>query len=145
MRRDPRKKYLWVIGIDPGVETGMCVWDCFGKRIRQVATVKIHVAMAGVKFWHDSYPDGVLVRVEDARKRKWFDGAGREKLQGAGSIKRDSKIWDDYLQDLGVAYEMVAPADNKTKLDSKRFAMVTKHTGKTSEHARDATMLVFGI
>lgn len=144
MAKDFNKKYLWAIGIDCGVNTGICIWDRFGKVIRQLSTVKIHEAMEAVKYWNTNYPGMVLVRVEDARKRKWFGSAGREKLQGAGSIKRDSKIWEDYLEWLKVDFEMVAPANNNTKLSETAFQSITKYKGRTSEHARDAAMLVFG-
>lgn len=106
--------------------------------------------MAGVKFWHDGNAKEVFVRVEDARKRKWVpwqenEKAERGKREGAGSVKRDAIIWEDYLEELGVDYEMVAPKDNKTKLTAEAFKAVTKHDGITSEHARDAAMLVFGM
>lgn len=55
------------------------------------------------------------MRVEDARQRKWFGARSSSKLQGAGSVKRDSAIWDDYLKSTGVMYRMVSPANNTTK------------------------------
>lgn len=137
------KKYKYYIGIDCGVATGITVWSKYDANIRHIATVKIHEAMEAVKFWHEAYKDEVLVRVEDARKRKWFGKAGREQLQGAGSIKRDAKIWEDFLDDLKVDYEMVAPKNNKTKLSSEDFKRLTKYQKATSEHARDSAMLVW--
>lgn len=110
-----------------------------------MATVKIHVAMAAVKTWHETNATEVMVRVEDARKRKWFGDAGRSQLQGAGSIKRDAKIWEDFLTDLGVEFEMVAPKNNRTKLNAEMFKRMTGYMGASSEHARDAAMLVFGL
>lgn len=86
----------------------------------------------------------IFVRVEDARQRKWFGNSGREKLQGAGSAKRDAKIWDDFLKDNGIPYEMVAPKNNRTKLSAEQFTKYTGWKGKTNEHGRDAGMLVYG-
>lgn len=139
------KKYNYIIGIDPGVSTGFCVWNRPGKRIKVIGTLKIHEAISEVRLWHESTSGYLFVRVEDARKRKWFGNSGREKLQGAGSAKRDAKIWEDFLTDLGVNFEMVAPKNNKTKLNSKAFKKITGWEGKTNEHSRDAGMLVVGL
>ena len=67
------------------------------------------------------------------------------KLQGAGSVKRDSTIWDEYLKSTGVAYTMVAPVNNRTKMTADSFRRTTGYTGRTNEHNRDAAMLVFGM
>lgn len=138
-------QYKYFIGIDCGVQTGICIWSKWDKRIRQLATIKIHKAMETVKYWHSTNPGQVKVRVEDARKRKWFGDAGRAQLQGAGSIKRDAKIWEDFLTDLGVDYEMVAPKNNTTKLTTEKFKLITKYNGASTEHSRDSAMLVFGF
>lgn len=133
------------IGIDCGVNTGLCIWDKSKKEIVVLCTMKIHEAIKTVECWHVIHDTDVFVRVEDARLRTWFGKAGKEQLQGAGSIKRDSGIWDDFLKDLGVDYEMVPPKKNKTKLNSERFKQITGYTDKTNEHARDAAMLVYGL
>jgi hypothetical protein len=143
-----RKTYDVVIGIDTGVNTGYALWRPGVKRLIFVDTVKIHTAMQMVKdakvFDCLGNGEGVLVRGEDARKRQWFGNAGREQLQGAGSIKRDATIWEDFLTDLGVDFEMVAPKSNTTKVSAEYFAKITGWKGRTSEHARDAAMLCFG-
>lgn len=144
-----QKIYKYYIGIDCGVNTGICVWSREDKLIRHIATVRIHEAMEGIKFWHKSNPGQVFVRVEDARKRTWIpwqkdEKAERGKREGAGSVKRDAIIWEDFLEWLKVPFEMVAPKNNKTKVSADYFKKLTKYTGSTSEHARDAAMLVFG-
>lgn len=142
-------KYTYYIGIDCGVNTGICVWNSEDKIIRHISTVRIHEAMERVKFWHNTNPGKVFVRVEDARKRTWVpwqknEKEERGKREGAGSVKRDAIIWEDYLEFLKVPYEMVAPKNNKTKVDHSYFKKLTKYSGSTSEHARDAAMLVVG-
>lgn len=136
-------KYNLVIGIDTGTKTGLAVWDKSKKSLSNVATMKIHEAMSYVLTTYHDYEPNILVRVEDARKRKWFGNSGKEQLQGAGSIKRDAVIWEDFLKDLGCDYEMVAPKNNKTKLTEEYFKKLTGWQGRTSEHSRDACMLVF--
>lgn len=136
------KKYRFYIGIDPGVQTGISLWDRNEKKLGIVSSMKIHEAMKVVELWN---LDIVKVRVEDARQRKWFGKSSREVLQGAGSIKRDCKIWEDFLTDLGIDFEMVAPKNNKTKLTAEAFKKITGYGQKTNEHARDAASLVFGL
>lgn len=143
------KKYKYYIGIDCGVNTGICVYSSEAKLIRHIATVRIHEAMEGIKFWCQTNPGDVFVRVEDARKRTWIpwqkdEKAERGKREGAGSVKRDAIIWEDYLEFLKVPFEMVAPKNNKTKVDANYFKKLTSYVGSTSEHARDAAMLVYG-
>src|SRR4051812_22514638 len=115
-----KKKYTTIIGIDPGVETGFCVWNAEEKFIMILVTYPIHKAMQQLDILYEINPN-TLVRVEDARKRTWFGETGKEKLKGAGSICRDCKIWEDYLTDLGIDFEMVHPKNIKTKLNSKAF------------------------
>lgn len=137
------------IGIDVGAKTGVGITE--NGRIIELHTVKIHKAMQMVLSWHErTKSDGtrLVVYVEDARQRKWFGNNEHKvqaKQQGAGSIKRDSTIWDDFLTDLGVEYHMIAPKHNRTKRDHVAFCKLTGWiNGQTSEHSRDAAMLVFG-
>ena len=123
------------VGIDTGVNTGFAVWDSKQRSLLQVCSLPIHKAMERVRSLYDEYKAGigdkVIVRVEDPRQRTWFGTERmsremeRKKLQGVGSVKRDASIWDDYLKELGVEYEMVAPKRNVTKLTQERFKALT--------------------
>ncbi|HLX92058.1 MAG TPA: hypothetical protein VKR32_10270 [Puia sp.] len=141
-----RNKYEFLIGIDCGVNTGMAAWERSSKRFAFINTMMIHEALLSVKILASSdYQGKIFIRVEDARKRKWFGDSGREQLQGAGSVKRDAKIWEDFLTDLKIPFEMVEPKNNKTKLTAPLFAKMTGYQERTSEHGRDAAMLVYGF
>ena len=88
------------------------------------------------------------VYFEDARQRKWLpkDATSSEyrgHLMGAGSVKRDSVIWQDALTDWGIPFEMVPPRPGATKWDADTFRRVTGYKGRTSNHARDAALLVY--
>lgn len=143
------------IGIDTGVNTGFAVWDNRKRALLQVASLSIHDAMKRVRAYVDAYKAGegdkVVVRVEDPRQRTWFGTERmsreeeRKRLQGVGSVKRDASIWDDFLKDLGVEYEMVAPKLNVTKLTAERFKSITGWQGRTNEHGRDAAGLIYGF
>ena len=88
--------------------------------------------------------ENIRLYIEDARQRTWFGNTGRERLKGAGSICRDSTIWDDFCKELGVEYVMVAPRCNTTKLNDRQFRAITGWQKRASVHARDAACLVFG-
>lgn len=137
------------IGIDTGANTGLAIWDTESRTFLSVETVKIHKAMETVDTLAFNHKNDMLVRFEDARLRKWYGNHSaeddRKLLQGAGSVKRDCTIWDDYLKDLGVTYEAVPPKNNRTKLDAGQFRRLTRWVGRTSYHSRDAAMLVFGM
>lgn len=136
------------VGIDTGVHTGYAVYDSRIQQLTAVGTDKIHNVMQIVLDYANK-GIGMKVRVEDARKRTWYGfhtaKQDRARLQGAGSVKRDAQIWEDFLTDLGVDFEMVAPKNNATKLTAESFRKLTGWVGKTNEHGRDAAMLVYGF
>ena len=141
------------IGIDTGVNTGIAIWDSRKRTLLSVSSMKIHKAMDEVKQWKgiaEATETKLIIRVEDPRQRTWFGTENmsreeeRDRLQGVGSVKRDASIWDAFLKDLGVEYEMVAPKRNITKITHEYFCSITGWKKRTNEHSRDAAMLVVG-
>ena len=130
------------IGIDVGVHTGYAVWNGSERRFEEIRTVGICEAMDAVIRRFNAGQD-IRVVFEDARQRRWFGTKGRESLQGAGSIKRESAIWEDFLAFHNIPFEMRGPKAGMTKWDARYFAKVTGWQGRTSEHARDAALLVY--
>ena len=137
-------RYDLLIGIDTGTNTGYAIMRQSDPTSLFCQTLPIHNALALVFNLHRE-DFKILVRVEDARLRKWFGKTGNEVKQGAGSIKRDAEIWEAFLEDKGIDYELVPPKANKTKLSAVEFAKLTGYSVITSEHARDAAMLIFGL
>lgn len=134
------------IGIDTGTNTGFAVWDGDAKLFIEIKTYKIDQAMQRLSELISYYGiTNVQVRVEDARKRKLFKGYNNARLQGAGSIKRDCAIWEDYLKRLHVDFILINPERMKTKINANAFKKITGYTGVTNEHSRDAGMLVFNL
>lgn len=133
------------IGIDPGTHTGVAVWDTRERRFRSLETLWIHDALFHVRRLSEEYRGHIQVVFEDARLRKWFgEGDTNAKKQGAGSVKRDCSIWEDFLKDYGIPYQAVEPIKGATKVSPEWFKMVSHYQGRTSEHSRDAAMLVIG-
>lgn len=127
----------YVIGIDVGTDTGFAVWDRFNKLFVALETCKIHVAMDRVLMWKKV--GSILVRVEDARMVKYKTDPFKAK--GAGSVCRDSSIWEDFLTDHQITFVMVRPNPALTKYSKELFNQITGFTGKSSVHARDAGLL----
>lgn len=142
-KRIDRKNYDIIAGIDVGVNTGFAVWDIKKQEFMYLETLLIHQAMFKLLELSRNYV--LRVYVEDARQREWLGNKGKEALQGAGSIKRDSSIWEGFLSDKAYNFDfmLVAPKNNMTKLKPDLFAKITGYTKRTSKHSRDAAMLCF--
>lgn len=138
---------MYWIGVDPGVHTGVAVWNAWDGRLCRVETRGILAAIELVKWYCDAVgKERVRVVFEDARQRKWFGGAGTAsaRIQGAGSVKRDCGIWEEFCTAYGIQHEAVAPGRVRTKMKAEAFARLTGWEERCSEHARDAALLVFG-
>ena len=138
-----------LIGIDPGENTGFAIWDSREGKFLALETLPIHQALVKVMMWRENVGHDLKVIFEDARQRKWFPreknvSEYRGKLMGAGAAKRDARIWEEFLTDYGIPFTAHKPQAGGTKWSADYFAQVTGWTGRTSEHARDAALLVYG-
>ena len=138
------------IGIDPGDNTGFAAWDTRAGAFVEVETYPLHKALDRVKKLAWETHGGVHVVFEDARLRKWFApehsrSEYRGKLMGAGAAKRDAKIWEEFLTDYGIPFTAHKPQAGGTKWDKEYWQKVTGWTGRSSEHSRDAALLVWGM
>lgn len=145
-----RPNYRYYIGIDCGVNTGMAIWDKQSKELHQVDCCSIIKAMAFISGFIPVDKSKVLIRIEDARLRKWIPRQKNEKAErgrnrGAGSVMRDAQIWEEFCTMHQIPFELVPPKDNKTKTTAAYFKTITGWQGTTNEHSRDAAMLVFGF
>lgn len=135
------------IGIDPGTHTGLAVWDTREAKFLSLETLPIHRAMTYILKWALKAEDigqEIQVVFEDARQRKWYGKESNDKLQGAGSVKRDCSIWEDFCRDYQIPFVAVPPMKGGTKVSESYFKTISGWKGRTSNHARDAAMLVIG-
>jgi hypothetical protein len=141
--------YKYYIGIDCGVKTGISIWSRVENKLVLVDSMRILEAMAYITGFVTQDKKEILVRIEDPRLRKWIPAMGSEsrergRNQGAGSIKRDAQIWEEFLVAENIPHEFVAPKNNRTKTKADYFKKITGWSSPTNEHGRDAAMLVFG-
>lgn len=135
------------VGIDTGEHTGMAVWDSESETFLVLATLPLYSALLEVERLRTD--NDITIVFEDARQRKWIPrernvSEYRGRLMGAGSVKRDATIWEEYCKGMGIPYEAVPPRKGATKWSPQTFAAVTGWKLRTSNHARDAALLVFG-
>lgn len=137
------------VGIDPGVNTGFSVSE--NGVLRCVDTVKACEAEKMVLNMFSCADGKIIVHVEDARLRTWFGGMderqrkhGAGVREGVGSVKRDSQRWHEFLAYHEIPHVLIAPKNNKTKMDAAQFKRLTGWKKRTSKHGRDAAMLVLG-
>ena len=137
----PQKLY---IGIDTGVHTGFSVWNKTHQIFDYIDCLMIHQAMIFVlELWNNKDKQIIQVRVEDARLRSGKMNPAI--MQGVGAVKMHAKIWEDFLKDYQIPFEMVKPTSRTfTKLSDEQFKRMTKCKFRTNEHSRDSSMLVFG-
>ena len=65
----------------------------------------------------------IKLRIEDARLRKWYGNAGREELQGAGSVNRDASIWETRCKEQRIDYRTISPTDKPAKMKATPFSL----------------------
>ena len=137
-----------VVGIDPGVHTGLAVWDTSSRQFLDIRCSGIVDAMEYLRKFRETTPIALVV-FEDARQRKWIP---REKdvkefkgrAMGAGSVKRDCSIWEEWCKVHGIECVKTPPRPGMTKLTDTYFCGITGYDRRTNKHGRDAAMLVFG-
>lgn len=151
------RKHNIAVGVDCGTKTGIAT--AINKKLTFIKTFKIFQALDYIK----TLPvEETIVIIEDARLRKnyphknlwgYLRYGGKinykqyqmltQSTQGAGSVKRDAAIWEDFCKTYGYDYELVNPDDGT----GKAAGLVTKEAQKrykkrTSEHGRDAAFLI---
>jgi hypothetical protein len=136
-------KYTHVIGVDTGTNTGIAVWSTKDKAFDYFGTIKIHEALFMIRDLAEDTDKNILVRVEDARKRGNSSKMANAMAQGVGSVKRDASIFEDFLMEYKIDYHLLRPSKTTTKMSVQEFAKFTGITTRTSNHCRDACMLVF--
>jgi hypothetical protein len=140
-----------LIGIDPGVHTGLALVD--GQRLVLVASPAPTILEAMERVQALAMHHGLqrlLVIWEDARKIGGMHGMGRgsagdtARLRGVGSVHRDCQIWEEFMERHHLRHVAISPSAKGAKLSDPQFAQVTGWAKPTNQHSRDAAMLIWG-
>lgn len=135
------------VGVDPGQHTGIAVWDTSTRQFIEIRTTGIVSAMDYLTELHREKKIMLLV-FEDARQRTWIPRERdirqvKGRAMGAGSVKRDCSIWEEWCSARGIQFIASRPKTGMTKLTDAYFRGITGYDRRTNEHGRDAAMLVF--
>lgn len=138
---------MLVVGIDPGVQTGWCVYNVLYNEIDEADTITFWEVHHRVVAYNTKQ---VFFIVEDpAQNRPTFDKGERdpkkrEKIsQNVGSNKREATLLIEGLRGLGFCVVEVKPEGSKWT--SRYFRGITGFEGRVSQHVRDAARLVWGV
>ena len=133
------------IGIDPGTNTGIAVWDTEKQCFESIETKTLHRALWLVYDYYFMGP--IKLFIEDPNTWRPFKGnkSSNAKIQGAGSVKRDFAIWKEFCDDYSIPFVRTKIQGTMKKIRPDVFLQLTGWSKLTSEHGRDAAMLVFGM
>lgn len=133
-----------IVGIDPGANTGVALYDRASKTILEAKTLDFWRAFDFVCAFSK---DEIAVIVEDpGLNRPTFREHGnayRENIsQKVGGNKAEARLMIEGLRRMGYLVRTVKPNTAKWTIDQVKRN--TGYTGKTSEHSRDAIKLCCG-
>lgn len=143
------------IGIDPGVHTGFAIWLSHEKRFEVMETINFWLTIEKLehiehveRFLPNPERSTVVLENPSVNKPTFHHGQSgrhvREKIsQNVGMNKREGQLIEQYCLDNNIKLMLVAP-NRKGKLNADSFKQITRWSTQTSQHARDAAMLVFG-
>lgn len=143
------------VGIDPGISTGLCVWDSVQKKIVYIKTMdfwEVIEYFEKLRVTCTTLPIKVIIENSALNKPTFVKPGGdtNRKIQkisrNVGSNQRESVLLIEGIRRLGFTVEEIRPTGKhgvKRKWDANYFKKLTG-ISKASQHARDAAMLVFG-
>lgn len=143
----------YVIGIDPGVTTGIAVYHRRERALRSIESTDFWGAIDRVQ----RFPiETVKVVVEVAnyapvfkeRKAKGENANHLSRMaQNVGQVMREARLMVEGLRRLGYEVIEAKPLGKAKKADDDRrqFERLTGWTQRTSQHGRDAARLAWGM
>lgn len=138
------------IGIDPGVSCGFALYKpATGYLWLETFTFWELIQQLTSHVFNEPRP---VVYIEDPRGNKpvFFRGLTIKKnnrvAQNVGSNKRDAALIIEWCRDHGFEVVTVTPNSRSlTKLTAEQFNKMTGYEGRSSQHARDAACIVWGL
>lgn len=130
-----------VIGIDPGVQTGVAIYE--GGALVRLATVEAHDYYTLLQ----SERPGLVI-VEDSRLQSHVFTAPKIIGNAKNKIARNIGMVDGFchlLESLCKSFEIeiisVSPLAKGSKYNAKVFEQITGYQGRSNQHERDAAMV----
>ena len=143
------KAHKNLIGIDCGKKTGVAVWDVNAQRFSIIKTLDFWSAFEWIVNEFSVKKTGIFVEDPAQNKPVWRRATMKnhefqKKCQHVGGVKRESLLLIEGLERRGYNVQALRPTKlSYTKMSSQSFKKITNYNKRTSEHGRDAAMLVF--
>lgn len=140
----------YVIGIDPGTQTGFAVYDTLADALVHISTMDFWMVYQYMNLWDRmEYPiKGIVIEVSK-QNRVWHKTGGSLKniqttALNVGRVLRESELLAKGLkEELGYG-RVVAEVEPRGKTNQTRFKQLTKWEGRRlNQHERDAAMLCY--
>lgn len=154
-------RFRFVIGIDPGVKTGIAIWDRESSRLVMVETMDFWGVMLPLVCDIDNLLPGNVIRntntefvVEIAHYAPTFRerrgkatsvGTADRMSRNVGGVTREAQLLVAGLRACGYTVTERRPIGKAKRAadDVEQFERQTGWTERTSQHARDAARLCF--
>ena len=139
----------FVLGLDPGVSTGLAGYDPESDRLAFVASASPLAVLRQLARWARA---GLLLGayVEDSRslpiyaRNRHANRGERDRIaRSVGRVDALTELYLDVLARYGVPASTVEPT-RAAKWDRERLAEATGYDDPTNEHGRDAARIVYG-
>lgn len=134
---------FYVLGIDPGKNTGMALLNIKTEVLEQLWTDNFWGAIAYAKA-NAHHLHSCVVEVPDT-KHVWQSSKGntaalQRTAVHVGGVIREAEILSQGIELLGIKLIITPP---RGKVDKEQFARLTGWTRQSNEHTRDAGLLCY--
>lgn len=134
---------IWVLGIDPGKETGLAIRNVVTGDIEKLWTSNFweafHYTLNNALCWR-----GVVVEVPDNKNVFHKPAGGLKQVQrtavNVGSVLREAELMAIGLERANIPVMRVNP---RGKIDAGKFNQLTGWKHASNPHTRDAGMLTY--
>lgn len=143
-----------LIGIDPGVSTGYAIWNRQKNKFVKLLTIDFWKCLELIELELSTNEGNFEVFIEDPnlnpamhwnKHKKTSLNVATKIAQNVGANKREASLLIEEIGSMGIPCHPIKPTGNsQTKINKDTFRKYTSWQGESSEHSRDAAMLVFG-
>lgn len=136
----------FVIGIDPGVESGFAVWDRITRRFVSIDTLKFWDVIDRVQVFgiHEAKVIVEVAHLAPTFRHLKAEGTNVNTLskiaRNVGQVTREAQLLVEGLRRLGYDVREVKPQGKKKQAEFKR---ITGWSKRTNQHERDSAMMAF--
>ena len=149
-----KEKPRFYISIDPGVSTGMAVWDTHLKEFTDIWTTDFWGCIAFIeKFIPDNVSCEVVIENPNGNKPVFFkkgvksQAMARKVGQNIGSNKREASLLIEYMERYKIRYTAIVPKKKSTgsgKITQEYFRKLSGWTKRTNQSLSKIKELHYG-